>query len=304
MAYAAVGGYTSSVSTEHGFRVFTMTNKKKTFLDVRPEAPPLLLVFRLTPTISENIITALEIDIHPLSAGSDFLEDLAKAADALAAYLHHSTIHMDSPGEYSGSERGLFVRLTGSSYRPVIARFVESFVTVLSDVSERWNVGEEGTPHDFPYQGLLPVSTYIVDYVDKSTDEARADGRRASATLAAKDHFSAVMRAMDEAPAILANYLQRHGFGELAEFAKHKSVATRTEWPAWLAFVRGVEKRAPFLWRPPSLCATTSSTAPPPLSDRFLKTTKRVQNMILLTTSRQHGSWAMMRWLLSTKKSG
>jgi hypothetical protein len=224
---------------ERGFRVLTMSHTNGHYHDIQDGLPPLMIIFRLSPTITENVITGLEIEFHPMSVGSEYLNDdqIESAAMALAAYLHHSNIHPDSPGEYCGASTGLIMRLTGLIQMPVIVRFVDTFHGLLDESFQERHLSVQ-TSENEPFMGDLPVAGLIMDCEEDIQEEAIERAEFADATTYAIEKCLAISQAMNIAPTTLSRYLKQHGHVKEADTTVQFTVKGSADWPAWLSHVR------------------------------------------------------------------
>lgn len=149
---------------EYGDRVFTFDfANREPFTDLPPDTDFVAaLTFRLIPTISEQVLTALELSIHTPAFCSEMLSDeqAVLIASSIQHYLLDSKIWCDNNGPVTGSAEGISITLSGWVQSASIVRIL----CALHD-------GLEHCQGDFiPYDNLahgdqlLPVRELFVTF--------------------------------------------------------------------------------------------------------------------------------------------
>lgn len=229
-------------SDDHGYRSFAFNfSDRSAFGDLREDAPSVaVIVFRLVPTIQENILTALELILHPGSFASNFITDdhADLFAQALVDYLFECRLWPNPEWPVCGASGGLALTLSGSFSRAPVGRIVDAMNHLLSEHEGLFDP-EQSDWDDFAY---LPIRTLLLQCTDDVPDEERLED---AAFQHREDIVKALVtrtKAMSRAPALLARILTDAGFGQYAEFAEGLSLGSFDEKVKFGAFVRSMER--------------------------------------------------------------
>lgn len=229
-------------SDDHGYRSFAFNFADRTaFRDLRDDAPGVAaIVFRFVPTIQENILTGLELILHPGSFADSYVSDehAELFAQAIVDYLFTCRLWPNPDWPVCGASGGITLTLSGQVKLAPVARIVDALANLLDTHEEMFDPDD----HDWDDFVCLPLGAlsfkieHCISQADLLDDHI------------AHHHEEIVERqvienaAMSRAPEVLARILTDGGFGQYAEFAASLSLASFDEQAKFGAFVRSMER--------------------------------------------------------------
>lgn len=238
------------LSVQDGYRTLCCCFPgKHKHIDLKEDIPASVsLVFGITPTIVDDVLTGLEIAFPPYSFSSDFLSDdeISLVAETFCAYLSYCSIWSTSEGAVIGALTGIQIRLTGEAFKVGMSRIIRAIEEALESNIERFN-SEEGDEFLPPYivgsyVGDLPILSVVNLCQENISDEDLEAGCLAAASHQFVEFWEDFSGAMTNAPAILGNYLQHQGFAQYAEFTDAMAVESLEDRIKFMGFVRSMER--------------------------------------------------------------
>ncbi|MCB4350065.1 hypothetical protein LA345_40445 (plasmid) [Burkholderia vietnamiensis] len=219
----------------------TLTIKRKEDENTRLAS----LVFRVQPTIEENIIVALDVTIEDLEVTDldDYLfEDAFATVEALVCYLNSPCLAPWSDLELSGAMVGVHIRLHGITQSSHELAFVHALDLRLSGFTEIDDYESEAE-HDRlttplwvgSVQNFVDIDGGVDAFVEGPLSEWLDD-------CASEEQSAALAAFLKEMPKKIAVYLTRHGAPELSDFVKNQTVDTPEGIRAFAESIRAIAK--------------------------------------------------------------
>ena len=230
-------------SDDHGYRTFSFDfADRKAFCDLRDTARSVVAIpFRFVPTIQENVLTALELVIHPAAFASSYLSDehVKLLVEAMIEYFRASGLWACPDWPVCGSSAGIALTLSGEIRSAPVLRIVDHLIDVLEAHAEMFSMDDEEPWEDKVY---LPFRDVIVEYNNQVDDDEMEADYATQHTRSLFDDLLQEVRALSRAPEMLARILTENGFGQYAEFAQAMSVSSFDDWRNFSTFVCSMER--------------------------------------------------------------
>lgn len=230
-------------SDDHGYRTFSFDfADRKPFCDLRDSARSVVAIpFRFVPTIQENVLTALELVIHPAAFASSYLsgEHVKLLGEAMIEYFRASGLWACPDWSVCGSSAGIVLTLSGEIRSAPVLRIVDHLIDVLEAHAEMFSMDDEEPWEDKEY---LPFRDVIVEYDNEVDDDELEADYAIQHRRSLFDELLQEVRALSRAPEMLARILTEKGFGQYAEFTQAMSVSSFDGWKNFSAFVCSMER--------------------------------------------------------------
>jgi len=228
---------------DHGYRTFAFDFADRTpFQDMRDTAPSVAaLPFRFVPTIQENILTGLELVIHPAAFASLYLteEQVEMVVEAMIEYFRSTRLWTCSDWPACGSSSGIYLTLSGEIRTAPVLRIMERLVELLDDHQSMF---VPDVDIDLDGKSFLPFREVITELDNQVSEEEFAEDFAAQHQEELVSDLVKEVVAMSRAPQMLAKLLTDRGFAQYAEFASSMSLETFDDWKKFGAFVRSMER--------------------------------------------------------------
>lgn len=230
-------------SDDYGYRTFAFDfGDRSDFDDIRESAPSVAAIpIRFVPTIQENVLTGVELHIHPVAFATSHLSDeqVYLMVETMIDYLRSARLWACPDWQVCGSVSGVSLRLSGTVSKASVLRIITRFADELTEHAALFSDEMEQGWED---REFLPLRAFDADYdIDVSEEEMLEDLFVQTRRELVDELFKETI-AMSRAPAMLAKIMTDRGFGQYAEFTGAMSVDSFADWQKFGAFVCSMER--------------------------------------------------------------